>query len=58
MSVNTEALREDGTLVYVVRPYFATGYLSVTRTHAAYQAAAQQAVDWMDWSKRISPRFR
>ena len=56
-AVVDEALGEDGALVYVVRLYFPTGHLSVTRTHATYQAAAQEVADWMDWSERIPPRL-
>ena len=56
-AVVDEALGEDGALVYVVRLYFPNGHLSVTRTHATYQAAAQEVADWMDWSERIPPRL-
>ena len=56
-AVVEEALSENGALVYVVRLYFPNGHLSVTRTHATYQAAAQEVSDWMDWSVRLPPRL-
>lgn len=56
-AVVDEALGEDGTLVYVVRLYFPNGHLSVTRTHAHYVRAAQEALDWMDWSERLPVRL-
>ncbi|WP_414616409.1 hypothetical protein [Stenotrophomonas muris] len=56
-AVVDEALVEDGTLVYVVRLYFPNGHLSVTRTYAAYAAAAKEVFDWMDWSERVPPRL-
>ncbi|MFD1042942.1 hypothetical protein [Pseudoxanthomonas kaohsiungensis] len=51
-----EALGEDGALVYVVRLLKPDRSLTVTRTHATYEAAAKEVFDWMDWSDRIPPR--
>lgn len=55
-AVVDEALGEDGALVYVVRLLKPDRSLTVTRTHATYEAAAKDVFDWMDWSDRIPPR--
>lgn len=55
-AVVDEALDANGTLVYVVRLLKPDRSLTVTRTHATYEAAAKEVFDWMDWSDRIPPR--